>query len=73
MRALRTTPTTTMPIGCQTQTASATMTDESDVPAPVPSRSIPRWLAGVVQALELDQQRLVTVADVLHARPDLDP
>src|SRR5437879_3711190 len=35
------------------------------------SRSIPPWLADVVQAFELDQKRLVSTDDVLAVRPDL--
>jgi len=34
-------------------------------------RPIPGWLAGVVQEFELDARVLVTVEDVLRARPDL--
>jgi hypothetical protein len=37
------------------------------------ARSIPTWLAEVVQAFELDARQLVTVGDVYAARPDLIP
>lgn len=37
-----------------------------------PKRSIPDWLAGIVQDLELERRPLVTVADVERARPELD-
>ena len=36
------------------------------------SRSIPPWLASVVQDLELQGNTLVTVDDIQRARPDLD-
>lgn len=36
-------------------------------------RAIPAWLADVVQAFELDARRLVTVDDVLAARPGITP
>ena len=35
-------------------------------------RSVPGWLASVIQELELDRSTLVTVEDVQRARPDLD-
>jgi len=35
-------------------------------------RAIPGWLAAIVEALELDQKRLVTLGDVRAIRPDLD-
>lgn len=35
-------------------------------------RSVPGWLAGVIQELELDRSTLVTVDDIQRARPDLD-
>lgn len=35
-------------------------------------RSIPPWLAAVVQELELNGSRLVTIDDIQRARPDLD-
>ena len=33
-------------------------------------RSVPGWLAGVIQELELDRSTLVTVDDIQRARPD---
>src|SRR3954454_4364374 len=36
------------------------------------SRSIPNWLAGMVQELELGGERLVTIDDLQRARPELD-
>jgi len=39
----------------------------------LPGRAIPSWLADVVQAFELDARRLVTVENVLAARPELSP
>lgn len=36
------------------------------------SRSLPRWLAGVIQEFELNGNTVVTVDDVLRVRPDLD-
>lgn len=40
--------------------------------SPSPSRSIPSWLAPVIQELELNGATLVTVEDIQRARPELD-
>jgi hypothetical protein len=42
-------------------------------PAASGTRSIPAWLAPVVQDLELERNALVTARDVRRIRPELDP